>query len=233
MPNDNSKAGAATKREGLAPAKTACCTARKRGARPSNSSLRPPHMKTVVSALKHARGRPVIQSARHFATLLSLLVMPNAWAGNASELLNDPKEAYAHKVSTGYARDSRLAGEAKRRELLAARRGDKEAEARARLSPACSTQQATMPPSGESAVKTSLGLPPLTFTVQTTSQCGARVKENRVDRSVVVGGILEFGKFRENVERTVENAGGEFCTRCCDLGEQAPWCGGCRCKSLR
>jgi len=90
-------------------------------------------MKTVVSALKHARGQPVIQSARHFATLLALLVMPNAWAGNASELLNDMKEAYAHKVSTGYARDSRLAGEAKKRELLAAHRGDKEAEARARL----------------------------------------------------------------------------------------------------
>jgi hypothetical protein len=62
----------------------------------------------------------------------------------------------------------------------------------------------------ESAVETSWGLPPPTFSVQTTSQYGARVKETRVDKSVGGGGILEFGKFRESVEQTVKDAGWEF-----------------------
>jgi len=62
----------------------------------------------------------------------------------------------------------------------------------------------------ESAVESSWGLPPPTFTVQTTSQCGTRVNATRVDKSVGGGGLLEFGKFRESVERAVKDAGWEF-----------------------
>lgn len=62
----------------------------------------------------------------------------------------------------------------------------------------------------ESAIVSSWGLPPPTFTVQTTSQYGARVKATRVDKSVGGGGILEFGKFREEVEQAVKDAGWEF-----------------------
>jgi hypothetical protein len=49
--------------------------------------------------------------------------------------------------------------------------------------------------------------------VQTTSQYGGRVKETRVDRGVGGGGILEFGTFRESVERAVKDAGWEFVAR--------------------
>jgi hypothetical protein len=62
----------------------------------------------------------------------------------------------------------------------------------------------------ESAVETSWGLPPPTFTVQTTSQFGTRVKETRVDKGAGGGGILEFGKFREEVEEAVKHAGWVF-----------------------
>ena len=62
----------------------------------------------------------------------------------------------------------------------------------------------------ESAVETSWGMPPPTFTVQTTSQYAAQVKATRVDKGVGGGGILEFGTFRESVERTVKDAGWEF-----------------------
>jgi hypothetical protein len=62
----------------------------------------------------------------------------------------------------------------------------------------------------ESAVESTWGMPPPTFTVQATSQYGARVKATRVDKSVGGGGILEFGKFREEVEQTVKHAGWEF-----------------------
>lgn len=62
----------------------------------------------------------------------------------------------------------------------------------------------------ESAVESAWGVPPPTFTVQTTSQYGARVKETREDRSVGGGGRLEFGKFRESVEQAVKDAGWEF-----------------------
>ena len=62
----------------------------------------------------------------------------------------------------------------------------------------------------ESAVESSWGMPPPTFTVQTTSQYGARVKETRVDSGGGGGGILEFGKFRESVEQAVHDAGWEF-----------------------
>jgi hypothetical protein len=62
----------------------------------------------------------------------------------------------------------------------------------------------------ESAVESTWGMPPPTFTVQTTSQYGARVNTTRVDKSVGGGGILEFGKFREEVEQAVKDAGWEF-----------------------
>ncbi len=62
----------------------------------------------------------------------------------------------------------------------------------------------------ESAVETSWGMPPPTFTVQTTSQYGAQVKTTRVDKGVGGGGVLEFGTFRESVERTVKDAGWDF-----------------------
>ena len=62
----------------------------------------------------------------------------------------------------------------------------------------------------ESAIESTWGLPPPTFTVQTTSQYGSRVNTTRVDKGVGGGGILEFGTFRESVERTVKDAGWEF-----------------------
>ncbi len=62
----------------------------------------------------------------------------------------------------------------------------------------------------ESSVETSWGMPPPTFTVQTTTQYGARVKTTRVDQGVGGGGVLEFGKFRESVERVVAEAGWGF-----------------------
>jgi len=62
----------------------------------------------------------------------------------------------------------------------------------------------------ESAVETSWGLPPPTFTAQTTAQYGTRVNKTRVDKGVGEGGRLAFGKFREEVERAVKDAGWEF-----------------------
>jgi hypothetical protein len=62
----------------------------------------------------------------------------------------------------------------------------------------------------ESAVETSWGLPPPTFTVQTTTQYGTRVNKTRVDKGMGGGGRLEFGKFRESVEQVVKDAGWGF-----------------------
>jgi hypothetical protein len=62
----------------------------------------------------------------------------------------------------------------------------------------------------ESAVESSWGLPPPTFTVQTTTQYGARVNQTRVDKGIGGGGKLEFGKFREEVEQAVKDAGWGF-----------------------
>ncbi len=59
----------------------------------------------------------------------------------------------------------------------------------------------------ESAMESSWGLPPPTFTVETTSQFGSRVSTTRTDAGVGGGGKLEFGKFREDVERAVQDAG--------------------------
>ena len=62
----------------------------------------------------------------------------------------------------------------------------------------------------ESAMESSWGLPPPTFTVETTSQFGSRVNTTRKDAGVGGGGELEFGKFREDFERAVQNAGWKF-----------------------
>jgi hypothetical protein len=62
----------------------------------------------------------------------------------------------------------------------------------------------------ESAMESSWGLPPPTFTVETTSQFGSRVNTTRTDTGVGGGGRLEFGKFREDFERAVQGAGWKF-----------------------
>lgn len=62
----------------------------------------------------------------------------------------------------------------------------------------------------ESAVESSWGMPPPTFTFQTTSQHGARIKETRVDTGLGGGGKLEFGRFRERIEQAVKDAGWDF-----------------------
>ena len=62
----------------------------------------------------------------------------------------------------------------------------------------------------ESAMESSWGLPPPTFTVETTSQFGSRVNTTRQDAGVGGGGRLEFGKFREDFEQAVQNAGWKF-----------------------
>jgi hypothetical protein len=62
----------------------------------------------------------------------------------------------------------------------------------------------------ESAIESSWGLPPPTFTVQTTSQYGSRVNTTQTDMGIGGGGKLEFGKFREDFERMVQDAGWKF-----------------------
>jgi len=46
--------------------------------------------------------------------------------------------------------------------------------------------------------------------VETTSQFGSRVNTTRKDAGVGGGGRLEFGKFREDFEQAVQNAGWKF-----------------------
>lgn len=62
----------------------------------------------------------------------------------------------------------------------------------------------------ESAIESSWGLPPPTLTIETTSQYGSRVNTTRKDTGVGGGGKLEFGKFREDFERAVQDAGWKF-----------------------
>lgn len=59
----------------------------------------------------------------------------------------------------------------------------------------------------ERVVETSWGLPPPTFTVETTVQAGTRVASTRTDTAVGGGGRLEFGKFRDAVDQTTRDAG--------------------------
>ncbi len=62
----------------------------------------------------------------------------------------------------------------------------------------------------EVATETSWGMPPPTFTVETTVQSGTRVTSTRTDKAVGGGGRLEFGRFREAVEQATREAGWSF-----------------------
>lgn len=62
----------------------------------------------------------------------------------------------------------------------------------------------------ETAVETSWGLPPPTFTVETMVQAGTNVTSKRTDKAVGGGGRLEFGKFRDAVGQTTRDAGWRF-----------------------
>ena len=81
---------------------------------------------------------------------------------------------------------------------------------------ATSTFRCTLDPASheahfrESAAESSWGLPPPTFTFQTTSQYGSRVNTTQTDTGVGGGGTLEFGKFRDDFERMVQDAGWKF-----------------------
>ena len=59
----------------------------------------------------------------------------------------------------------------------------------------------------ETDVETSWGLPPPTFKFETRGQSGSRVTSTRVDNAVGGGGRMEFGRFREAVDRATRQAG--------------------------
>jgi len=62
----------------------------------------------------------------------------------------------------------------------------------------------------ETATETSWGLPPPTFTVETTVQAGSRLSSIRTDKAVEGGGRLEFGRFREDIEKVAKESGWKF-----------------------
>lgn len=62
-------------------------------------------------------------------------------------------------------------------------------------------------------MESSWGLPPPTFILETTSQLGSRVNTTRSESGVGGGGMLECGRFREDFERAVQDAGWKF-ARC-------------------
>ena len=62
----------------------------------------------------------------------------------------------------------------------------------------------------EVATETSWGLPPPTFTLETTTQSGSRVTSTRADQGIWGGGRLEFGKFRDAVDQATREAGWNF-----------------------
>lgn len=62
----------------------------------------------------------------------------------------------------------------------------------------------------ETAVETSWGMPPPTFTVETTVQSGTRVTSTRTDKAAGGGGRLEFGRFRDAVAEVTRDAGWTF-----------------------
>jgi hypothetical protein len=62
----------------------------------------------------------------------------------------------------------------------------------------------------EVATETSWGLPPPTFTVETTTQVGSRVTTSRADTAIGGGGRLEFGTFRDAVDQATREAGWQF-----------------------
>ncbi len=62
----------------------------------------------------------------------------------------------------------------------------------------------------ETATEASWGLPPPRFMVETTTQSGARVTSTRDDTGIGGGGCLEFGRFRDAVDRAAREAGWRF-----------------------
>lgn len=62
----------------------------------------------------------------------------------------------------------------------------------------------------ETATEVSIGIPPLTFSVTTTSQKGARVTETRTDRGPGGGGTLTYGEPRQWIEQECSGAGWAF-----------------------
>jgi hypothetical protein len=62
----------------------------------------------------------------------------------------------------------------------------------------------------EVATETSWGVPPPTFTLETTTQSGSRVTSTRADKAIGGGGRLEFGKFRDAVDQATQEAGWSF-----------------------
>lgn len=62
----------------------------------------------------------------------------------------------------------------------------------------------------EAALESSWGIPPPTFTVETTRQHGTKVNESRVDSSVGGGGHLDYGTLRTAFEKTVRDDGWTF-----------------------
>ncbi|TVP95737.1 MAG: hypothetical protein EA381_18175 [Planctomycetaceae bacterium] len=63
----------------------------------------------------------------------------------------------------------------------------------------------------ESINESSWGIPPLTFTVEKTSQSGTRVTQDRTDKSLSgEGGHLPFGDLREACEQATRAAGWTF-----------------------
>lgn len=62
----------------------------------------------------------------------------------------------------------------------------------------------------EAALESSWGIPPPTFSVETTTQHGTKVSESRVDTSVGGGGHLDYGSLRTAFEQTVRDDGWTF-----------------------
>lgn len=59
----------------------------------------------------------------------------------------------------------------------------------------------------ETAAETSWGLPPPALTVQASRQFGSRVNTSRTEKAVGGGGRLEFGQFREDIEKAASDGG--------------------------
>lgn len=62
----------------------------------------------------------------------------------------------------------------------------------------------------EAVAESSWGVPPPTFTVETTTQRGTRVTESRTDRGVGGGGHLDYGSLREDFAREIGDDGWQF-----------------------
>lgn len=62
----------------------------------------------------------------------------------------------------------------------------------------------------ETATEVSIGIPPLTFSVTTTKQQGARVTETRTDIGPGGGGTLAYGDPRQWIEKECVGSGWTF-----------------------